>query len=1534
MDDAITRALRDSVVAVRCTTPVGPQSGTAFHVAEQLLLTCHHVVAGDGEVELLVAGRWQRAERVELNLALPADLALLRSTHRSSAFVRLGREVALRDAIRTTGFPVRDGAPHEEQILGSIEDVALEHSAEPWKSGARLLKFARAQVWPGFSGAPLYDERTRRVVGVVCATRDQYSDLGGVAVPVAVALDAHAGLRERQRLHDWSTGLWSDPRGAHSDFLDYYLDDTRSPFFGRDAALAALDDWLASATPRALVVADPGRGKSSLLARWYRRACDGKAVHDGKLRIALVPISLRFGLAREHEVLQSLCRCIVEWHSDLAPDAARPPREVLAEGLRRDAAAGVQHLLVLDGLDESMHWHADATLFGHRLGHGVRVLAGARRLAGRDAAQWREQLGWDVASTRCIELGLLTRADSRAAAAGWWSGSALAPARAAGLGERLHELSGGDPLVLGVYLSGFDRRAPPALEALAGLPSGLDGVFQRWWHEQEQQWQAQAAAAMGTIRSDLFNLLAGAFEPVSRQALLALVRRLGPCSGDELDRALQALARFVVGDTAGYALSHPRLAEWRWHRLLRDGDARRYDEAFADWIRQLLDAGDAVVVDSYALRAGARHLQRSGATLDDWYRIAGDAWRAQHQRGSGWPHDYRADLALAADAAQALDQSDLAAKRQCRGLPLRVAVGFGRLCIDRLTRRVPAQLAAQAVRHGLWTSARALQHVIDAYHGDFPRIAALGTIASCLGAPEIERAMDVLALERGGGFDWDETLGSWELAAAAARSGAFDDARLMAWAQSLQGIGALGALLSLAAVSGGDARARCLAAALAAVQAASHAQDRTCLALGIRVGKARIPLDALRASVHAHADFNAWSLAARLGFDWDLSRGESAAAALRVAWPWLDDDERIHCTAALIDRLPQWIEALQSQDAAVLLPQDERWLIVHRDWHPRLGAVWDVCSIEQAGHVYRLLREHFASGLGHGSNQRTCFAVMLRFASRLTPPERRFEQLASDVQRWAFGQGSAYQPEIDELYDAAASLPEWCEAFGEQVHQLRARGDGDAVRVLKVVARHLPRETLDRHWQLLAHFDTDARDWARRVLLEAMAECGESAVRQALQRADEPDLGLEHALLDAVLDGLLGQTDASRRSAARTALAGFRSKDARQAQLLCAIAAPLGPWTLDEVEAWVPRDHDWRSLAIGLLLPHLDVDELCDAETPWRLAIQRAQPDADAAAEAALRIVHEQAGLDAALAWTAALDEACDDGYGSAAREAERDWTALAVCALADVAADQRDVLLRVAIALSPADARAEACAALCADPEIDAQAWAAVEPVLLAAAAMEREGTIARILRRLRGTALTRAIELAEVNTRLLVRARDPSRRDWGWAERAGALLRWADATLIEREFMPDGQLAHVRSSTDRNLLRGGLAPRLLELGCVDAAMDMAARVSEPRAWLAHVAMLEQLHDARSSGRFVEAMLQSTYSDLSLFAVARELQRGVGDSRPEVLHAICAAVLDAATSDARLRLHLAVLLPLIGRLCGGEGVDTIAACARAAPPR
>lgn len=146
MTDDVTRALRECIVALRCETPRGLSGGTAFYVAPDLLLTCAHVVAGHAKVELLVAGQWQPAERIALQLSPAADVILLRSAAAHTHFVRLGRRAALHDPVHTRGFPVRNEAPHEDGLTGVIEAIDVQHDKEPWKSGARLLKFKGAQI--------------------------------------------------------------------------------------------------------------------------------------------------------------------------------------------------------------------------------------------------------------------------------------------------------------------------------------------------------------------------------------------------------------------------------------------------------------------------------------------------------------------------------------------------------------------------------------------------------------------------------------------------------------------------------------------------------------------------------------------------------------------------------------------------------------------------------------------------------------------------------------------------------------------------------------------------------------------------------------------------------------------------------------------------------------------------------------------------------------------------------------------------------------------------------------------------------------------------------------------------------------------------------------------------------------------------------------------------------------------------------------------------------------------------------------------
>ncbi len=90
--------------------------------------------------------------------------------------------------------------------------------------------------------------------------------------------------------------------------------------------------------------------------------------------------------------------------------------------------------------------------------------------------------------------------------------------------------------------------------------------MERWWKDQQKLWQAEGRDALSMTQAvqDFLNLLAVAPAPlasedVARIAGGKLANRL------VLDQIVAAVRRLVAGDgtpEAGYAISHPRLAEY------------------------------------------------------------------------------------------------------------------------------------------------------------------------------------------------------------------------------------------------------------------------------------------------------------------------------------------------------------------------------------------------------------------------------------------------------------------------------------------------------------------------------------------------------------------------------------------------------------------------------------------------------------------------------------------------------------------------------------------------------------------------------------------------------------------------------------------------------------------------------------------------------------------------------------------------------------------------------------------------------------
>jgi hypothetical protein len=120
------------------------------------------------------------------------DIAVLKTAEENHAYAPLFREARLNDLLVGIGFPTRDGRQEFDQFAASFEG----HTQFLDASGREGIeeKFKAAQVEPGFSGGPLLNLRTLRVMGIVVATRDRSSSLGGWAIDIEVVKNLLAAI--------------------------------------------------------------------------------------------------------------------------------------------------------------------------------------------------------------------------------------------------------------------------------------------------------------------------------------------------------------------------------------------------------------------------------------------------------------------------------------------------------------------------------------------------------------------------------------------------------------------------------------------------------------------------------------------------------------------------------------------------------------------------------------------------------------------------------------------------------------------------------------------------------------------------------------------------------------------------------------------------------------------------------------------------------------------------------------------------------------------------------------------------------------------------------------------------------------------------------------------------------------------------------------------------------------------------------------------------------------------------------------------
>lgn len=354
------------------------------------------------------------------------------------------------------------------------------------------------------------------------------------------------------------------PRPWKSHIKDFIAEYASAVFGGREHELQDLDDWFASSAVLGLLVAEAGRGKSALLVEWVRRI-----QRERKADVIFVPISLRFETARVAPVARAMRGRLLHL---LSPEKRTIPPEDPAAALdeSRDAfRSDWQHdrplLVIVDGLDERIGWSCQQ-LFPATPGKNIKILAAARGAS----EYWEEQLSWKGATTFALTPLSLESVQGLVAS----QNDLRVVSEDSGLMKRFHELTGGDPLLLHLQLNSLRQlstgTAKERMERLLaesftkGVP--LKRFFDRWWSEQQYQWEAKGDARGSQITSVVLGLLACALGPLRLADLCELT-----AADPELVRAtLDELRRFVLVDPTAdrYVFSHSRLREYFEGRLI------------------------------------------------------------------------------------------------------------------------------------------------------------------------------------------------------------------------------------------------------------------------------------------------------------------------------------------------------------------------------------------------------------------------------------------------------------------------------------------------------------------------------------------------------------------------------------------------------------------------------------------------------------------------------------------------------------------------------------------------------------------------------------------------------------------------------------------------------------------------------------------------------------------------------------------------------------------------------------------------------
>jgi len=230
--------------------------GAAFLAANGIAVTCAHVVEAVGKtkgdsITLRLANGESTNAIVDSDLWRDVnveDISILRLEESTSEILPLvlgSSEGTKGHTFLTFGFP-----QSSQELTGRGEIVGYA-----FLNGIKLIQLRSEQVTPGFSGAPVFDEKTQRVVGMIVAITppDEYKRQGTTAF--AIPSETIREICAELQVSDICPYLG----------LETFTDETSQFFFGRETLTEKLLNVLRGGCRFLAVFGPSGSGKSSVV---------------------------------------------------------------------------------------------------------------------------------------------------------------------------------------------------------------------------------------------------------------------------------------------------------------------------------------------------------------------------------------------------------------------------------------------------------------------------------------------------------------------------------------------------------------------------------------------------------------------------------------------------------------------------------------------------------------------------------------------------------------------------------------------------------------------------------------------------------------------------------------------------------------------------------------------------------------------------------------------------------------------------------------------------------------------------------------------------------------------------------------------------------------------------------------------------------------------------------------------------------------------------------------------------------------------